>query len=378
MDVVGNTGADPTSTYVWVVSHRICVVYLPSSLSRRLGAGLAVAALTVTGASGLLSSPVQAQAKKPAAAPAPQEILLVSYAVTKAAYDKIIPLFAADWKKKTGQTVTIKGSYGGSGSQTRAVIDGLEADLVGLAMAADVSKIQQAGLINPGWESRLPNNAVATNSTVVAFIRPGNPKKINGWKDLDNKDVDNVLANPKTSGGARWNYVALWGSVTEQGGNEAEAKKLITGVYKNAEVLPKDAREATDTFVKRKKGDVLLNWETEAILAKRNGEWKTPYKIFSPNVLTEMPIAVVDKNVDKKGTRKVAEAFARFLFTAPAQKAFADNGFRPVTAEGKAYAKGRFQDVKFFRISDLGGWPSVDKKHFSKGGVWDQIFSQTR
>lgn len=217
MDVVGNTGADPTSTYVGVVSHRICVVYLPSSLSRRLGAGLAVAALTVTGASGLISSPVQAQAKKPAAAPAPQEILLVSYAVTKAAYDKIIPLFAADWKKKTGQTVTIKGSYGGSGSQTRAVIDGLEADLVGLAMAADVSKIQQAGLINPGWESRLPNNAVATNSTVVAFIRPGNPKKINGWKDLDNKDVDNVLANPKTSGGARWNYVALWGSVTEQG-----------------------------------------------------------------------------------------------------------------------------------------------------------------
>ncbi|WP_411877001.1 sulfate ABC transporter substrate-binding protein [Vulcanococcus limneticus] len=354
------------------------MVYLPSSLPRRLGAGLAVAALTVTGVSGLISSPVQAQAKKPATAPAPQEILLVSYAVTKAAYDKIIPLFAADWKKKTGQTVTIKGSYGGSGSQTRAVIDGLEADIVGLAMAADVSKIQQAGLIKSGWESRLPNNAVATNSTVVAFIRPGNPKKINGWKDLDNKDVDNVLANPKTSGGARWNYVALWGSVTEQGGNEAAAKKLITGVYKNAEVLPKDAREATDTFVKRKKGDVLLNWETEAILAKRNGEWKTPYKIFSPNVLTEMPIAVVDKNVDKKGTRKVAEAFARFLFTAPAQKAFADNGFRPVTAEGKAYAKGRFQDVKFFRIGDLGGWPSVDKKHFSKGGVWDQIFSQTR
>jgi sulfate transport system substrate-binding protein len=353
------------------------VAYLPTSLSRRLGAGFAVAALATTSGASLLGHSALAQTKKAPAAK-PQQILVVSWAVTKAAYDKVFPLFAADWKKKTGQTVTLRASYGGSGSQTRAVIDGLDADVVHLAMAADVSKIQQAGLINQGWESRLPNNATPVNSTVVAFVRPGNPKKVNGWRDLDNKDVDNVLANPKTSGGARWNYVALWGSVTEQGGSEAEARKLITGIYKNAEVLPKDAREATDTYVKRRKGDVLLNWETEAILAKRNGEWKTPYKVFSPNVLTEMPIAVVDKNVDKKGTRKVAEAFAKFLYTPAAQKAFVDNGFRPVTAEGKAYAKGKFQEVKFFRIGDLGGWPNFDKKHFSKGGIWDQIFSKTR
>jgi sulfate transport system substrate-binding protein len=353
------------------------VAYLPTSLSRRLGAGLAVAALATASGASLLSSSAFAQAKKAPAAE-PQQILVVTWAVTKAAYDKVFPLFAADWKKKTGQTVTLRASYGGSGSQTRAVIDGLDADVVHLAMAADVSKIQQAGLIQPGWEKELPNNATPVNSTVVAFVRPGNPKKVNSWKDLDNKNVDNVLANPKTSGGARWNYVALWGSVTEQGGNEAAAKNLITGVYKNAEVLPKDAREATDTFVKRRKGDVMLNWETEAILAKRTGEWTTPYKIFSPNVLTEMPIAVVDKNVDKKGTRKVAEAFAKFLYTPAAQKAFVDNGFRPVTAEGKAYAKGKFQEVKFFRIGDLGGWPNFDKKNFGKGGTWDQIFSKTR
>lgn len=336
-------------------------------------AGLSLAPVALATLPNHLTAPaVPAQARQP------QQLLLVTYAVTKAAYDQIIPLFVADWKKKTGQTVSIRTSYGGSGSQTRAVIDGLEADVVGLAMAADVAKIQQAGLINPGWESRLPNNAVATNSTVIAFVRPGNPKKINGWKDLDNKDVESVLANPRTSGGARWNYVALWGSVTEQGGSEAQARSLLTGVYKNAEVLPKDAREATDTFVKRKKGDVLLNWETEGILAKRNGEWTVPYKIFSPNVLTEMPIAVVDKNVDKKGTRKLAEAFARFHYSPAAQKAFVNNGFRPVTAEGKAYAKGRFQNVKFFRIGDLDGWPAVTKKHFDKGGIWDQNFSKSR
>ena len=354
------------------------MVLLSTLLARRAGTGLlavGLGALPVAslGADLLLTRPAAAQ---PAAKPV--ELLVVSYAVTKAAYDKIFPLFSAAWKKKTGQDVTIKASYGGSGSQTRAVIDGLPADVVGLAMAADVSKIEKAGLIQPGWEKEFPNNSVATNSTVAVFVRPGNPKKIKSWQDLDNKDVDSVLANPKTSGGARWNFVALWGAITEEGGSEADAKKFITGVYKNAEVLPKDAREATDTFVKRHKGDVLLNWETEAILARRQGEWSTPYKLFSPNVLTEMPVAVVDKNVDRKGTRKVAEALVRFLFTPEAQKAFADNGFRPVTAEGKAYAKGKFQQVKFFRIGDFGGWNAFDKKFFGKGGVWDQIFSKTR
>ena len=329
----------------------------------------------------LFSLGVATQAQPAAAAQTPgrpQSILVVSYAVTKAAYDKIIPLFVADWKKKTGQSVVIKTSYGGSGSQTRAVLDGLEADVVALAMTADVSKLEKAGLVKPGWQNELPNKSVATNSTVATFVRPGNPKKIFTWSDLDNKNVQNVLANPKTSGGARWNFVALWGAISQSGGGEAAAKRFITGVYKNAEVLPKDAREATDTFVKRGQGDVLLNWETEAILAKRSGELSGGYRVFSPNVLTEMPIAVVDKNVDKHGTRKVAEAFSHFLFTPAAQKAYADNGLRPVTPEGKTYANGKFPNVKFFRIADLGGWGEADKKFFGKGGIWDQIFAQTR
>ena len=316
-----------------------------------------------------------AQAQQPAK---PQTLTLVSYAVTKTAYDEITKRFAAEWKAKTGQTVTFKGSYGGSGSQTRAVIDGLEADVVNLAMAADVSKIEKAGLINPGWQKEFPYNSVPVNSTVVAFVRPGNPKKINGWKDLDNKNVDVVTANPKTSGGARWNFLALWGSITRTGGDEAGARSFITGVYKNADVLPKDAREATDFFVKRNQGDVLLNWETEAILAKQKGEWTTPYKVFSPNVLTEQPVAIVDKVVDKRGTRKVAQAFLAYLYTPTAQKIFVDKGFRPVTPEGKAYARGKFPAVNFFQVSQFGGWSGVDTKFFGKGGVWDQIFAKSR
>ena len=345
----------------------------PLSRSQVLLTVASAVPLVALGVTGLAAPLVQAQQP-----PKPQTLTVVSYAVTKNAYDKIFSLFAAEWKKQTGQTVTFKGSYGGSGSQTRAVIDGLEADVVSLAMAADVSKIQQAGLINPGWEKESPYNSTPINSTVALFVRPGNPKKINSWKDLDNKNVDVVLANPKTSGGARWNFVALWGAITRSGGSEKDARNYITGVYKNADVLPKDAREASDFFIKRKQGDVLLNWETEAILAKRKGEWTTPYKLLSPNVLTEQPVTVVDKVVDRRGTRKVAEAFTRFLYTPTAQKVFVDNGFRPVTPEGKAYAKGKFQDVKFFKVGDFGGWPSVDKKFFGKGGVWDQIFAKTR
>lgn len=357
--------------------NRITVVYQSLPFARRLGAGVVVAGLSLSSASSLLAAaPALAAPKAPAAAP--QELLLVSYAVTKAAYDKIIPAFEADWKKKTGQTVRIKTSFGGSGSQTRAVLDGLEADVVGLAMEADVLKLEAKGLIQPGWQKELPNNSIATNSTIAFFLRPGNPKKISTWEDLNNKGVDVVTANPKTSGGARWSFLGLWGNQTETGKSEAQARAYVGSVLRNVDVLPKDAREATDTFVKRHKGDVLLNWETEAILARKNREWTVPYKLPSPNVLTEMPIAVVDRNVDKHGTRKVAEAFSKFLFTPTAQKLFVDNGFRPVTPAGKAYARGKFQEVQFFRISDFGGWAAFDKKFFGKGGVWDQIFSKSR
>ena len=191
--------------------------------------------------------------------------------------------------------------------------------------------------------------------------------------------MDVITANPKTSsGGARWNFAALWGSVTQTGGGEDKAKNFITTVYKNVDVLPKDAREATDTFVKRRKGDVLLNYENEAILARKTGEWSEPVKIPGPNILIEGPITVVDKNVNKHGTRKVAEAFARFLYTPAAQKAFVDSGFRPVTIEGKAYAQGKFPAVNTWRITKLGGWKVVDLKFFSKGGLWDEIFAKSR
>jgi sulfate/thiosulfate-binding protein len=344
-----------------------------SPLSRRrllLGVALPLAAV----AAGASLQPL-VNAQQP---PRSQTLTLVSYAVTKSAYDEITRRFAAEWKSQTGQTVTFKGSYGGSGSQTRAVIDGLEADVVNLAMAADVSKIEKAGLINPGWQKEAPYNAVPVNSTVAAFVRPGNPKKINSWKDLDNKNIDVVTANPKTSGGARWNFLSLWGAITRTGGTDAQARSFITNVYKNVDVLPKDAREATDFFIKRNQGDVLLNWETEAILAKRKGEWKEPYKVFSPNVLTEQPVAVVDKVVDKRGTRKVAEAFVRYLYTPAAQRIFVDNGFRPVTPEGKAYARGKFPTVNTYRVGDFGGWGAVDQKFFGKGGIWDQIFASSR
>ncbi len=347
----------------------------PAPLRRRqlLLTGLAALPLAVAAATTFDASQAEAQQ-----APKSQTLTVVSYAVTKNAYDKIFKLFSDDWKKKSGQTVTFKGSYGGSGSQTRAVIDGLEADVVSLAMSADVNKIQQAGLIKPGWENESPNNSTPINSTVVAFVRPGNPKKINNWRDLDNKNVDVVTANPKTSGGARWNFLALWGAITRSGGSEAQARSFITGVYKNADVLPKDAREATDLFIKRKQGDVLLNWETEAVLAKQKGEWTAPYKLFSPNILTEQPVTVVDRVVDRRGSRKVAEAFVKFLYTPQAQKIFVDNGFRPVTPQGKAYAKGKFQNASFFKVSDFGGWAGVDRKFFGKGGIWDQIFARTR
>ncbi len=321
-----------------------------------------------------LQPPSRDPARQTSGGPARMELLLVSYAVTKAAYDRIIPLFAKAWKQETGEDVIIRGSYGGSGSQTQAVIKGLQADVVGLATSSDIQKLQEKGLIVQGWQRRLPYNSVPTQSTIVLFVRPGNPKRIHAWSDLSRSDVDTVLANPKTSGVARWNFVALWGAIRTTGGREAEARNFIRKVYKKAEALPKDARAATLAFVKAGRGDALLNWESEAILLRRTGQWSAPTRVLSPNILTEMPVAVVDRNADRKGTRRVAEAFARFLFTPEAQRVFVDNGFRPATAEGRAYAGERFPKTRFFRIADLGGWPTVDQRNFAREGLWDQLF----
>jgi len=241
------------------------------------------------------------------------KLKLVSYSVTKAAHDQIIPKFVEKWQKEHNQNVTFEQSYGGSGSQARAVIEGSqEADIVHLALALDIHKIEQAGLIEPGWEIEAPKGGVVTRSVAAIVTRPSNPKGINTWVDLTKDSVKLIAANPKTSGIAIWEFLALWGSVTQTGGDERQALEYATKVYKNAPVLTKDAREASDLFFKQGQGDVLINYENEVILAKMNGQ-KPPYVIPEVNISIDNPVAVVDKNVDRHGTREVAEAFIDFL-----------------------------------------------------------------
>jgi sulfate transport system substrate-binding protein len=308
-----------------------------------------------------------------------QRLLLVSYAVTKGAYDRILPRFAEAWKQKTGQELEIKTSYGGSGSQTRAVIDGLDADVVTLALGADVLKLEEAGLIEAGWEQELPNSSIITNSAVAFLTRPGNPKGIRGWSDLAKPGVTVVTANPKTSGGARWNFLGLWGSITQTGGTAQQAESYVTSVYSQVTNLPKDAREASDVFLKRDQGDVLLNYENEAILATRTGDLKDPFVVPELNIRIEGPVAVVDRNVDRKGTREAAEALATYLFSEEAQTIFAEEGFRPTSPGVWARVKDRFAPVKrFFSVQDFGGWNQVNKEFFGDGGLWDRLFAKTR
>jgi len=307
------------------------------------------------------------------------ELLLVSYAVTKGAYDRILPAFAAQWKAKTGQDISIKTSYGGSGTQTRAVIDGLEADVVTLALSADVLKLQQAGLIKAGWEQELPRGSIISNSAVALITRSGNPKAIKGWNDLNKAGVTVVTANPKTSGGARWNFLGLWGSVSQNGGTAQQAETYVASVYKNVDNLPKDAREASDVFFKQDQGDVLLNYENEAILATKTGDLKDPFLVPELNIRIEGSVAVVDLNVDKKGTRKAAEALAAYLMTPEAQQILADEGFRPTDPSVWAKVKSRFAPVKrWFSVADFGGWTKVNQDFFGDGGIWDRLFAKSR
>ncbi|AUB35646.1 cysP, sulfate transport system substrate-binding protein [Nostoc flagelliforme CCNUN1] len=306
------------------------------------------------------------------------ELTLVSFAVTKAAHEAIIPKFVEQWKKDHNQTVTFKQSYGGSGSQTRAVIDGLEADVVHLALAGDTSKIEKAGLIEPGWEKEVPNNGIVSKSVAALVTRSGNPKGINNWADLAKDGVKLITANPKTSGVAKWNFLALWDSVIKTGGDEAKATEFVTKVYKNVPILPKDAREATDTFAKQGQGDVLINYENEVILAQQKGE-KVEYVVPDVNISIDNPIAVVDKNVDKHGTREVAEGFVKYLYSPEAQQEFVKLGFRPVdeTIAQTKEVTDKFPKVKTLgTVADLGGWEAIDKKFFADGGVFDKIQAQ--
>ncbi len=330
---------------------------------------------TNTANSGGSSSPAGNTASPVASQKKDVELTLVAYAIPKAAHDAIIPKFVEQWKKDHNQNVTFKQSYGGSGSQARAVVDGLEADVVHLALASDVSRLQKAGLIEAGWEKEYPNDSIVAKSVAAIVTREGNPKGIKDWPDLAKDDVKVVTANPKTSGGARWNFAVLWGSVLKAGGDEAKAKDFVTKVIKNAPVLPKDAREASDAFFKQGQGDALLNYENEIILANQKGE-KVPYVVPAVNISIDTPVAVVDKNVEKHGTREVAEAFTKYLFSPEAQKEFVKLGYRPAAAnlEKDKALSDKFPKVNtLFTIKDLGGWSEVQKKFFDDGGIFDEI-----
>ncbi len=309
------------------------------------------------------------------------ELTLVGYAVPKAAHDAIIPKFVQQWQKEKGQNVTFKQSYGGSGAQTRAVIDGLEADVAHLALAADTEKLVKAGLVNSDWTTKVPNNGTVAKTVAAIIVRPGNPKNIKSFQDLTRPDVKWVTPDPKTSGGARWNFIALWNDALKRNNNdEAKAKAFVANAYKNVAVLAKDAREATDAFSKQGQGDALINYENEVILAKQKGE-QLDYVVPDVNVSIDTPLAVVDKNVDKHGTREVAEAFAKYLFTPEAQAEFVKLGFRPIdeaAAKQKENA-GKYPPVKTLAtIKDFGGWSEVQTKYFEDGAIFDQIQAQVK
>ena len=307
-------------------------------------------------------------------------LLNVSYDPTRELYQDFNAAFAKYWKAKAGQDVTVKQSHGGSGKQARSVIDGLEADVVTLALAYDVDALSKnGGLIPADWQKRLPNNASPYTSTIVFLVRKGNPKGIKDWDDLAKSGVEVITPNPKTSGGARWNYLAAWGYALRQpGGSEASARDLVSKVYKNVKVLDSGARGSTTTFVERGIGDVFISWENEAYLAiKELGPEKFEIVTPSLSILAEPPVAVVDKVVDKRGTRKVAEAYLEYLYSPEGQDIAGKHFYRPRDpAVAAKYAK-QFADVKLFTIDEMfGGWDKAQKTHFDDGGSFDQIYGK--
>jgi len=303
-------------------------------------------------------------------------LLNVSYDPTRELYQDFNAAFIKHWKEKTGENLTVKQSHGGSGKQARSVIDGLEADVVTLALAGDIDPLAERGLLAADYQKKLPHNASPYTSTIVFLVRKGNPKGIKDWNDLVKPGIGVITPNPKTSGGARWNYLAAWGYVLKQpGGNEAKAKDFVAGLYKNVLVLDTGARGATTTFVERGIGDVLIAWENEAYLAvKELGPDKFDIVTPSVSILAEPPVAVVDKNVDKHGTRKQAQAYLEYLYTPTGQEIAAQNYYRPIDPKISAkYAK-QFGKVNLFTIDQLfGGWGPATKAHFADGGIYDQI-----
>ncbi len=316
-----------------------------------------------------------------AAATAQDTMLNVSYDPTRELYVEFNQAFAKTWKAETGRSVTIKQSHGGSGKQARSVIDGLDADVVTLALAYDIDAIADAGVLPKNWQSRLPNNSSPYTSTIVFLVRKGNPKQIKDWNDLAKPGVQVITPNPKTSGGARWNYLAAWAYALEKNGNdEAKAKQFVADVFKNVPVLDSGARGSTVTFTQREIGDVLLAWENEAFLSLQEfGADKLEIVVPSLSILAEPPVTVVDSVVDRKGTRKIAEAYLQFLYTREGQEIAAKNFYRPRQPELATQYAGRFADVKLVTIDQsFGGWRAAQEKHFADGGVFDQIYQKGR
>ena len=315
-----------------------------------------------------------------ATASAQTPFLNVSYDPTRELYVAVNAAFAKYWKGKTGEDIRFRQSHGGSGSQARAVIDGLEADVVTLALAYDVDAVSNAGLIHKDWQKRLPQNSSPYTSTIVFLVRKGNPKGIKDWNDLIRPGVQVITPNPKTSGGARWNYLAAWEyAKRKNGGNEAKAREFVAALLKNVPVLDSGARGATTTFVQRGIGDVLLAWENEAYLALAEEKDKVEIVTPSISILAEPPVAVVDKVVAKKGTKAVAEAYLQFLYTPEGQEIAAKNHYRPRDEKVAAKYAGTFAKVELFTIDQaFGGWQNAQKTHFADGGTFDKIYRPGR
>jgi sulfate/thiosulfate transport system substrate-binding protein len=305
-------------------------------------------------------------------------LLNVSYDPTRELYADFNKAFAKSWEAKTKQKVSVKQSHGGSGKQARSVIDGLEADVVTLALAYDIDEIAaRAKLLGADWQKKLPNNAAPYTSTIVFLVRKGNPKGIKDWDDLAKPGISVVTPNPKTSGGARWNYLAAWGyALKKPGGSETKAREFVTALYKNVAVLDSGARGSTTTFVERGIGDVFISWENEAFLAiKELGPDRFEIVVPSVSILAEPPVAIVDKVVDKKGTRKVAQAYLEHLYSEEGQEIAAKHYYRPrLDKVAQKHAK-TFPKLNLFTIDDtFGGWQKAQKAHFADGGVFDQVF----
>lgn len=328
---------------------------------------LAIALLTATFG---LATPIAAYAKD-------VTLLNVSYDPTRELYSEYNTAFSKYWEAKTGDKVTVKSSHGGSGKQARAIIDGLDADVATLALAYDIDQLsEKANLIPKNWQKRLPNNSTPYTSTIVFLVRKGNPKHLKTWDDLVKPGVGIVPANPKTSGGARWTYLAAYGQALKApGGNEAKAKEYVSKFYKNVSVLDSGARGATTTFVERGIGDVLVGWENEAYLALKEEGNKFEVVVPPVSILAEPPVTVVDKFAKKHGTEKVAEAYLNYLYSDEGQEIIAKNFYRPRNVAILKAHESQYAKVDLFTIDDVfGGWTKAQKTHFSDGGVFDQIY----